>query len=127
MTKSVKWNLSVNVEDGPSLTSSETMDADAVDVVSVEVANGESTVDIQPGELGEVQFVYIKSDLHSGISYKFKDDEDAESPSVDLDKDHTLTSKNLIALFTKSPNKIVFTNSNPDAANIEVVVARSAI
>lgn len=127
LTKSVKWNLSVYVEDGPSLSSSEDMDADAVDVVSVKVAKaGSSTVDVQPGELDEVQFLYIKSDLYNDVKYKFNDGT-TDSAEVTLDKDHILTSGELVARFDVSPNKITFTNSNATTdANVEIVVARSA-
>lgn len=127
MTKNVKWNLSVYVEGGPSLSSSEDMDADAVDVVSIKVPKaGSSTVDVQPGELDEVQFLYIKSDLYDDVKYKFNDGT-TDSAEVILDKDHVLTSSELVARFEVSPNKATFTNSNATTdANVEIVVARSA-
>jgi len=131
MTKSVKWNFSVYVEGGPSLSSSEDMDADAVDVVSIKVPNqGSSTVDVQPGELDEVQFLYIKSDIYDDgaggvVKYKFSDGTN-NTDEVILDKDHVLTSAELVALFEYSPKKATFTNTNAKDANVEIVVARSA-
>lgn len=127
LTKNVKWNLSVYVQDGPTLASSEDMDAEAVDIVSVKVEKTKSsTKDIQPGELDEVKFMYIKSDLYDKVKYKFNDGT-SDSEEVTLDKDHILTSGELIARFKVSPKKITFTNSSPDTdANLEVVVARSA-
>jgi hypothetical protein len=135
LTKSVKWNLSVYVEDGPTLTSSEDFNAEAVDVVSIKVnkatsptAATSSTVDVQPGELEEVKFIYIKSDLYGKVKYKFKSSGAGDpSAEVTLDKDHVLTSVQLVALFKVSPNKIIFTNSDVEKpANIQVVVARKA-
>ena len=128
MTKSVKWNLSVYVEDGPTLTSSEDFNAEAVDVVSIKVNKASnSTVDVQPGELPEVKFIYIKSDLYGKVKYKFKSGADPPSAELTLDKDFILTSLELVALFNVSPNKIIFTNSEvAKDSNSEVVVARSA-
>jgi hypothetical protein len=127
MTKRIKWNLSVHVEGGPSLSSSEDMDADAVDVVSIKVSkSSSSTVDVQPGELNEVQFLCIKSDLYDDVKYKFNDGS-TDSAEVILDKDHFLTSGQLVSQFEVSPNKVKFTNSNATTdANVEVIVARSA-
>jgi hypothetical protein len=129
LTKSVKWNLSVYVEDGPTLTSSEDFNAEAVDVVSIKVNKASnSTVDVQPGELPEVKFIYIKSDLYGKVKYKFKSGADPPSAELTLDKDHILTSVELVALFKVSPNKIIFTNSDvAQDANLQVVVARGAV
>jgi hypothetical protein len=134
LTKSVKWNLSVYVEDGPTLTSSEELDTQAVDVVSIKVDKGKtSTVDVQPGDLGEVQFIYIKSDLYDDpddkgkrVQYKFIDGE-KKSVVVRLDKDHILTSGNLVKMFQTSPKMIEFTNEKGIDANLQVVVARKAV
>ena len=114
MPKAINWNLSVNVEDGPTLTSSEVFSAEAVDVVNVEVnkASSDVTVDVQPGDLPEVKFIYIKSDLPGKVKYKFKSGADPPSAEVILDKDHILTSVDLVARFNVSPNKIMFTNSD---------------
>lgn len=127
MTKFVKWNLSVYVEDGPTLTSSEDLNAEAVDVVSIKVDRPmSSTVDVQPGELEEVKFLGIKSDLYDRVKYKFNNGA-TDSEKVTLDKDHILTSGELVARFKVSPNKITFANSSAyKDPNLDVVVARSA-
>lgn len=131
LAKSVKWNLSVSVEGAPTLTSSEDTMTDAVDAVSVVIdATKSKTADIQPGDLDEVKFIYIKlkeKDLYGKVKYKFNDGT-TDSSEVTLDKDHFLTSGELVKLFEISPNKITFTNSHATAAaDIEVVVARTAV
>jgi hypothetical protein len=87
------------------------------------------TADIQPGDLDEVKFLYIKlkeTDLYSKVKYKFNDGT-TDSEEVKLDKDHFLTSSELIKLFKISPNKIKFTNSDTNtAASLEIVAAREA-
>ena len=132
MTKAVKWNFNVYVEEGPTLTSSDKIDAEAVDIISIPLekgANVSATVDIQPGDLDEVKFVYIKlkSGTYGKVKYKFNDGS-ADSAEIVLDKDHIVTSNELVKLFLISPNKIIFTNTDVDvAADIEVVVARKAV
>lgn len=130
LAKSVKWNLSVSVEGAPTLSSSEDTTTDAVDAVSVVIdATKSKTADIQPGDLDEVKFLYIKlkeKDLYGKVKYKFNDGT-TDSAEVSLDKDHFLTSGELVKLFEVAPNKMTFTNSHATvAANVEVVVARTA-
>ncbi len=127
MTKHVKWNFSVYVEDGPTLTSSEDLNAEAVDFVSIKVdRTTSSTVDVQPGELEEVKFLCIKSDLYDRAKYKFNNGA-TDSDEVTLDKDHILTRGELVARFKVSPNKITFANSSAyKDPNLDVVVAGSA-
>ena len=129
MTKSIKWNLRVYVEHGSTLTSSEDFNADAVGVVSIKLNKATSSaVDVQPGGLQEVKFIYIKSDLHGKVKYRIKSGADPASVELTLDKDFILTSLELVALFNVSPNKIIFTNSDvAKDANLQVVVARSAV
>lgn len=131
LSKSVKWNLSVAVEGAPTITSSEDSQTDAVDVISISVNKSSTiTADIQPGDLDEVKLLYIKlkeKDLYGKIKYKFNDDTN-DSVEVILDKDHFLTSSELVKLFKISPNKIIFTNSDSNTvAGLEIVVARKAI
>jgi hypothetical protein len=128
LTKSVKWNLSVYVQDGPTLTSSDSIAAQAVDILNVEIPAGTTTdmpVDVQPGDSSEVMFVYIKSNVYGDVKYKFTDDTGASSQVV-LDKDHIITSTELAKLFGKAPNKIHFVNSSTTNAIIDIVVARKA-
>ena len=131
LAKSVKWTLSVAVEGAPTITSSEDTQTDAVDVISISVDKGETvTADIQPGDLDEVKFLYIKlkeTDLYGKVKYKFNDGTTDSEMELKLDKDHFLTSNELIKLFKISPNKIKFTNSDSNtAASLEIVAAREA-
>lgn len=118
------------VEGAPTLTSSEDTKTDAVDAVSVSVEKGgNATADVQPGSLDKVKFIYIKleeTDLYGKVKYTFNDGT-TDSDEVTLDKDHFLTSGELIKLFGVSPNQIKFTNNDADTdASVEIVVAREA-
>jgi hypothetical protein len=133
LTKNIKWNLSVHVEDGPTLTSFEEISAEAVDILNFQVVRGTTTsspltVEVQPGNLDNIHFLYIKSDLYKDIKYKFRDSvAAADSDEIVLDKDHIMTSNALIRLFEKPPNQIKFSNeSSTTDANIKIVVGRKA-
>jgi hypothetical protein len=126
--KNVKWNISVYVEEGPSLVSSEQIITDAVDAIAVELKGGatDEKVLVQPSSLANIKFICIKSDTYEKISYKFSE-ESGDSEEIPLDKAHFLTSSSLIKLFKKAPKTIKFTNKNPanvKPAKIDIVIAR---
>lgn len=130
MPKNVKWNISVYVQEGPSLVSSEQINTDAVDAITVELKAGatDQQVLVQPSSLANIKFICIKSDTYENISYKFSD-ETGDTEKIPLDKAHFLTSSSLIGLFKKAPKTIKFSNANPEntntkPANIDIVIAR---
>jgi hypothetical protein len=126
LAKNVKWNISVYVEEGPSLISSEQIITDAVDTVTVTLKAGDANIPVlvQPSSLDKIQFICIKSNMYENLSYKFNDGDDSE-PIV-LDKAHFLTSSSLIGLFKKAPKTIKFSNSSEKDAKIDIIVARQA-
>ncbi|AIF82575.1 hypothetical protein NTE_00494 [Candidatus Nitrososphaera evergladensis SR1] len=142
MGKSVTWNITMSIEGAPTVAYSEgsnsPVEVDAVDVVSVKakpatVAGGVTTpvvttAKIQPGNLDQIKFMYIRlqeANLQGKITYKFKDGA-SESAEVTLDKDHFLTSNAVIQLFAQAPKEISFKNTEAAEGNIDVVVARMA-
>jgi pantothenate kinase len=117
------------VQDGPTLTSSHNIDADAVDILNVKIDAGTTTdkvVDVQPGDSSEVMFICIKSNVHDDVKYMFTDST-GDSSQVILDKDHIITSTEVAKLFGKAPNQIKFINNSSTDAVIDIVVARKAI
>jgi hypothetical protein len=118
------------VEGGPTLTSSDGIDADAVDILNVNIpmaTTADKPVDVQPGDSSEILFVCIKSNVHDDVKYKFTDNT-GDSSQVTLDTDHIITSTELAKLFGKAPNQIKFVNENTTTdAKIDIVVARKAI
>jgi len=136
MTKrAVSWFIKIDVEDGPHLSSSGKIDCDAIENVRVQFMkedNKENTVLVQPSELSMIDFIFIKSDEYGDpknqLSYRFSegDKEQDNSDPIILDKDHFLTSNELIKLFKKSPKAIKFTNKTTKNAIVDVVIARKA-
>jgi hypothetical protein len=127
LTKNVKWNISVYVEEGPTLVSSEQIVTEAVDAVTVILKPGDKDkpVLVQPSPLDKIHFICIKSDRYESLEYIFNDGT-ADSDKLLLDKAHFLTSTSLIGLFKKAPKTIKFSNSGTNDAKIDIVVARQA-
>lgn len=133
--KEVKWSINVYVEDGPNLSSSGAIQTEAVDTVSVSVPatatdTKPKTVLVQPSNKSEIDFIYIKADQYGtsdkGLQYSFSEGDtptDQTSP-IRLDKEHFLTSNELIKLFTKSPKKIIFSNKTGNDVMVNIVLAR---
>lgn len=138
------------VEDGPTLTSSGRLDSEgsekvhSVTTINVTVPttkvidagppekNTETVVSVQSGSLDDFEFIFIKSDQYDAdkLWYKFAEKSDVpddDSKEMIFEKDHILTSGELIKLFEKAPNFIKFTNHTDKDANINIVVAKRAV
>ncbi|MDP8889388.1 MAG: hypothetical protein M3M89_07170 [Thermoproteota archaeon] len=138
LPKNLRWNITVYVENGPTLSSTGDLDpgksdvVHAVDTVNVVAGSGDTTVSVQPGSLDKIEFMYIASDQYgdgTNLSYTFMEGAgagDASSPVV-LEKPHILTSGSLIGLFDKAPKEIKISNGTGTDAKIDVVVARKAV
>jgi hypothetical protein len=139
LPKKVRWDTAVYIENGPTLKTSGELNSppsnavNAVDVFSVTATAGiDTTVAVQPGELKKIEFIYIASDQYGddthNVSYKFAQTSAPEgiSEAVTLEKPHLVTSRSLVALFTKAPNNIIITNGTDEPANIEIVIGRNA-
>ncbi|MBE9533941.1 MAG: hypothetical protein IMF03_03005 [Proteobacteria bacterium] len=132
MTEKINWTLNVQVVGGPKILASDTIDVDAYDKidVTIEPDASEKEVQIQPGDLGQVQFLLIKSDQYGdGLTYKVND---ASSDAIiTLDALQVLIGDGAVGLFKGSPEKLLFTNnlvSDGDKipASIQILVGRKA-
>ncbi len=57
MTEKINWTLNVQVVGGPKILSSDTIEVDAYDKIDVTIEPSEKEVQIQPGDLGQMQFL----------------------------------------------------------------------
>lgn len=130
MTEKINWTLNVQVVGGPKILASDTIDVDAYDKidVTIEPDASEKEVQIQPGDLGQVQFLLIKSDQYGdGLTYKVN----AANDEIKLDALQVLIGDGAVGLFKGSPEKLLFTNnlvSDGDKvpASIQILVGRKA-
>src|SRR3712207_6456707 len=99
LTKNVKWSFDVRIDGGPTKTLSDNLDVDAVDSLSITVpqTTSDKSIEVQPGNMEDVKLLYIKSNLHNGISYKLSDGT-ADSGPISLDTDHILNSTEIVKL-----------------------------
>jgi hypothetical protein len=128
LTKNVRWSFDVRIDGGPTKTLSDNLEVEAVDSLSITVpqTTSDKSIEVQPGDMEDIKLLYIKSNLHNGISYKLSNGTE-DSGSISLDTDHILNSTEIVKLAGKDPRFIKFTNSSTsDDANIEILVARTA-
>jgi hypothetical protein len=75
MATSISWKLNVSIPSGPSLALSSAISVDAYDRIAVTVpaaaAPVEVEVDVQPGAVGRVLFLVVRSDVY-GDNLKYK-------------------------------------------------------
>lgn len=130
MTEKINWTLNVQVVGGPKILASDTIDVDAYDKIDVATEPDalDKEVQIQPGDLGQVQFLLIKSDQYGdGLTYKVN----AANGEIKLDALQVLIGDGAVGLFKESPEKLLFTNnlvSDGDKipASIQIFVGRKA-
>lgn len=130
MTEKINWTLNVQVVGGPKILASDTIDVDAYDKidVTIEPDASEKEVQIQPGDLGQVQFLLIKSDQYGdGLTYKVN----AANDEIKLDALQVLIGDGAVGLFKESPEKLLFTNNlildgDKIPASIQIFVGRKA-
>ena len=141
-------NLALNIQvvGGPQIAISKSKSIEAYDKVEVSIDNGASDkkVDIQPGDVGQLTLILIKSNAYhdnqnSGtftLSYKVSDG-NTDSSSINLDEPQIYIGSGAISLFSKdkdatpiAPKLLKFTCSSTDPnkknAPIEILVGRDA-
>jgi hypothetical protein len=131
MTEKINWTVNVQVVRGPKIFVSDIIDVDAYDKidVTIEPDASDKEVQIQPGDLGQVQFLLIKSDQYGdGLTYKVND---VNNDAIKLDALQVLIGNGAVGLFEESPAKLLFSNElELDGvkipASVEILIGRKA-
>lgn len=126
MSENINWTLNIQVTGGPKVSVSETITVDAYDKIQVIVEDGASDkeVQIQPGDLGQVQFLLISSDQYSAdLSYKVNED---TADAIKLDALQLLIGDGAVGLLGAAPEKLLFSNNLGSDASIQILVGRKA-
>jgi hypothetical protein len=127
MSVQINWSFSVQVSNGPKISSSDTIDVDAYDSIQVTVPQnngGDGTVvEVQPGVTAQVQFLLIKSDSYDSLSYRVADALNA----VSLDTEQVLLGAGAMSLLPKAPTTLTFFNESGTDASVHILVGRKAI
>jgi len=126
---SMSWSVTLQISGSPALAVARApVDVEAVDRIEAVIAPGDNNkvLDIQPGGLGAIHVLLIKSSSYGPhMSFKVSDGV-ADSNSVVLDSPQ-LFSGGGVALFNLAPRQLKLSNSSTDqSATVEILVARDA-
>jgi hypothetical protein len=130
MATSISWKLNVSIPSGPSLALSSAVSVDAYDRIAVTVPNttaappAEVEVDVQPGAVGRVRFLVVRSDVY-GDNLKYKVHATA-NPEQALNDTLVLVGAGSVALLGAQVDKLIFINTLGHDANLEILVGRQA-
>jgi hypothetical protein len=131
MATSISWKLNVEVPSGPSLALSSAVAVDAFDRIAVTVPSSaavppaEVEVDVQPGAVGRVKFLVVRSNVY-GDNLKYKVHVTG-NPAVSLNDTLVLVGAGSLGLLGAQVDKLLFVNTLGQPANVEIIVGRQAI
>lgn len=134
MSEQISWTLNVQVTGGPKISTSRTEMFDAYDKITVDIPAGDgttpgtATVEVQPGDAGQVQFLLIKSSVYAvpdeaKLTYQVNDN---TADAILLDRLHLLVGAGAVGLLGAAPQTLLFSNEFDQTASIEILVGRKA-
>jgi len=128
MATSISWKLNVSIPSGPSLALSSAISVDAYDRIAVTVPTAvapvEVEVDVQPGAVGRVRFLVVRSDIY-GDNLKYKVHATG-NPEQTLNDTLILVGAGSLGLLGAQVDKLIFINTLGHDANLEILVGRQA-
>lgn len=127
---------SIVIPSGPQLAIAQTLEVDAYDKIDITIPKPPASkaqdmeVQLQPGGLGQVQFISIISDWYGpSLTYKVNND---KASAILLDQPHLLAGAGAVSLYgqTEAPTRLYFTNAstgdNSKPAKVQILIGRRA-
>ncbi|MBE9534876.1 MAG: hypothetical protein IMF03_07730 [Proteobacteria bacterium] len=137
MSEKINWTTNVQVLQGPKISAIQTVPVEAYDKIEVVIPGGEegspeeATVEVQPGDLGDIKLLLISSDQYSSkLTYTVKDSGGTEGATdVELDSLQVLVGKGAVGLLGVTPVTMEFSNGmgTDKNATITILVGRMAV
>jgi hypothetical protein len=133
MPTNISWKLNLEIQAGPSIIVTNTVQADAYDRIEVKVpdstaAPAATTVDVQPGAAGKVKLLLIRSSKYgNNLKYKVHD---TTTPERVLNDALFLIGAGSLDLLEEPAaplDKLLVTNTTGQDVVLEIIVGRSAI
>jgi len=132
MPTNIIWKLNVEVQAGPKVIESRTIQVDAFDRIEVAVPDttgspDETEIDIQPGGPGNIKLLLIRSTAY-GDNLKYKVHNTTADERV-LNDAIFLTGKGSLDLLeegTAPLDKLFVTNTTGNSVVLEIIVGRTA-
>lgn len=132
MPTNISWKLNVEIQSGPNLVVTNTVQADAYDRIEVKVPDSTAaptatTVDVQPGAAGKVQLLLIRSTKYGdNLKYKVHDNTTPERVLNDAVFLVGAGSLDLLEDPAAPLDKLLVTNTTGQDAVLEIIVGRTA-
>jgi hypothetical protein len=130
MPTSISWRLTIDIPSGPSLALGSAIAVEAYDRIAITVPHSaagppaEVEVDVQPGAVGRVKFLVIRSDSYGDkLLYKVHA---TGNPARVLDDTLVLVGAGALDLLGAPVDKLLIINTLGHPANIEIIVGRQA-
>lgn len=128
MPEQLKWNLDLQIVHGPKLSLAGDLDIEAYDKVSADIINNAAavTIDVQPGDAGEVRFLLVRSDRYGeGLTYKVN----GTGAPVTLDQPQFFLGTGAVGVLDTAPKTLEVENKLASAEDVEleILVGRSAV
>jgi hypothetical protein len=133
MPTNVSWKLNLDVQSGPKLLVSNTVQVDAYDRIEVSVPDTSGTptatsVDIQPGAAGKIKVLLIRSNIYGdNLTYQVHDSTTDERVLNDALFLASAGGLELLEDAATPLDKLLVTNTTGQDVLLEIIVGRSAI
>ena len=130
MSEQIHWTLNVQVTGGPKIAAAQTETLEAYDKITIDVPQaqdtdtpGQATVEVQPGNEGQVQFLLVKSSVYDeSLTYQVNGTGDPIALNALL----ILIGTGAIGLLGAAPQTLSFSNRLERVVSIEILVGRRA-
>jgi len=132
-TTNISWKLNLEIQAGPNITVTNAVQADAYDRIEVKIPDSTAaptatTVDVQPGAVGKVKLLLIRSTKYGdNLKYQVHDN---TTPARVLNDAVFLAGAGSLDLLEDAAaplDKLLVTNTRGQDVVLEVIVGRSAI
>jgi hypothetical protein len=132
MPTNISWKLNVEIQSGPNIIITNTVQADAYDRIEVKIPDSTAaptatTVDVQPGVAGKVKLLLIRSTKYgNNLKYKVHDNTTPERVLNDAVFLVGAGSLDLLEDPAAPLDKLLVTNTTGQDAVLEIIVGRNA-
>ena len=133
MPTNISWKLDVEIQSGPNISVTNTVQADAYDRIEVNIPDSTAhptptTVDVQPGAAGQIKLLLIRSTRYgNNLKYKVHDNNTPERVLNDAVFLVGAGSLDLLEDANAPLDKLLVTNTTGQDVVLEIIVGRSAI
>ncbi len=118
----IRWSTTVQVDDTTEASLSREITAEALDSISISVADAvvNFEIEVQPGN--SFDFLLIRADQYStDLQYRVND---VGNPAIALDQPQLFAGAGALSIFGAAPNRLFVSNATGAAVTIQVFVGR---